>query len=272
MDKPLNILCLGAGVQSTVLALMIEKGELPKVDAAIFADTGGEPKQVMEHLNWIESQLSYPVYRVMEKEGLTAAIYKSAKDKTTRVGSPPFYMRGEKTKVGKLWRVCTAEYKIKPVIFKIRELLRLRKGERAGKHIRAIQWFGISYDELQRMKDSQHKWLENYYPLIELKMTRQDCLNWMEKHGYPEPPRSACTYCPYHSDTYWQRMKDEDPDSWTDAVEIDRTIRGGIKGTRNELYLHRSLIPLDEVEFKTETSIDQETFNFGDECEGMCGN
>ncbi len=94
----------------------------------------------------------------------------------------------------------------------------------------------------------------------------------MEKHGYPEPPRSACTYCPYHSDTYWQRMKDEDPVSWTEAVEMDQTIRGGIYRTKNELYLHRSLVPLDEVEFKTETYMDQETFNFGDECEGMCGN
>ena len=39
----LRILSLGAGVQSSTLALMIEKGEIPMVDAAIFADTMGEP-------------------------------------------------------------------------------------------------------------------------------------------------------------------------------------------------------------------------------------
>ena len=36
----LRVLALGAGVQSTALALMIEKGEFEKVDCAIFDDTG----------------------------------------------------------------------------------------------------------------------------------------------------------------------------------------------------------------------------------------
>lgn len=270
--KPLNILALGAGVQSTALALMSEKKELPKVDAAIFADTGGEPKSVMKHLDWLESELSYPVYRVMEKDGLTNAIYEAVEDKTKRLSAPPFYTKGERSKVGKLFRVCTSEYKIKPVIQKIRELLGLKKGERAGKEIRVIQWFGISYDELQRMKESKHKWLQHYYPLIEKKITRQDCLNWMQRNGYPEPPRSACTYCPYHSDSFWRTMKYEDTESWTDAVNVDHAIRAGIRGTTNELYLHKSLQPLDEVKFEDEYHPDQETFSFGDECEGMCGN
>ena len=62
--KTLRVLSLGAGVQSTTLALMIEKGEIPMVDAAIFADTGAEPQNVYDHLDWLEKQLSYPVYRV----------------------------------------------------------------------------------------------------------------------------------------------------------------------------------------------------------------
>jgi hypothetical protein len=41
MTNSLRILSLGAGVQSSTLALMINKGEVPMVDAAIFADTGG---------------------------------------------------------------------------------------------------------------------------------------------------------------------------------------------------------------------------------------
>ena len=59
-----RVLSLGAGVQSTTLALMIEKGEIPMVDCAIFADVGAEPKLVYEHLDWLEKQLSYPIYRV----------------------------------------------------------------------------------------------------------------------------------------------------------------------------------------------------------------
>ena len=64
MKTDLRILSLGAGVQSSTLALMIEKGEVPTVDAAIFADTKGEPKVVYDWLNWLEKKLSYPVYRV----------------------------------------------------------------------------------------------------------------------------------------------------------------------------------------------------------------
>ena len=41
MKTNLRVLSLGAGVQSSTLALMIEKGEIPMVEAAIFADTGG---------------------------------------------------------------------------------------------------------------------------------------------------------------------------------------------------------------------------------------
>ena len=62
--QTLKVLSLGAGVQSTTLALMVEKGELPMVDAAIFADTGAEPQAVYDHLTWLKEQLSYPVHVV----------------------------------------------------------------------------------------------------------------------------------------------------------------------------------------------------------------
>ena len=60
----LRVLSLGAGVQSSTLALMIEQNLIPPVDCAIFSDTQAEPKAVYEWLDWLESKLSYPVYRV----------------------------------------------------------------------------------------------------------------------------------------------------------------------------------------------------------------
>ena len=45
--KRLHILSLGAGVQSSTLALMFARGEVtPMPDCAIFADTGAEPASV----------------------------------------------------------------------------------------------------------------------------------------------------------------------------------------------------------------------------------
>ena len=43
----LRVLSLGAGVQSSTLALMASRGEIgPMPDCAIFADTGAEPAKV----------------------------------------------------------------------------------------------------------------------------------------------------------------------------------------------------------------------------------
>lgn len=54
MSEPtIRTLSLGAGVQSTTLLLMSLDGTLPKVDYAIFADTGWEPQRVYDHLDRI---------------------------------------------------------------------------------------------------------------------------------------------------------------------------------------------------------------------------
>lgn len=53
----ITALSLGAGVQSTTLALLAVEGVLPKPDVAIFADTGWEPRAVYEHLDRLEAVL-----------------------------------------------------------------------------------------------------------------------------------------------------------------------------------------------------------------------
>ena len=128
----LTILSLGAGVQSSTLALMAAKGEIePMPDCAIFADTGAEPQGVYDYLDWLEKQLPFPVHRVMEKKGLKVGLEESING--NRSASVPFYTESEKSAGGLMRRQCTAEYKITPIRKKIRELLGLKKGERAGK-------------------------------------------------------------------------------------------------------------------------------------------
>lgn len=63
----LRALSLGAGVQSTTMALMAAHGETgPMPDCAIFADTGWETKAVYEHFEWLMSPnvLPFPVHIV----------------------------------------------------------------------------------------------------------------------------------------------------------------------------------------------------------------
>lgn len=69
MTEPtLRVLSLGAGVQSTTLLMLAAEGKLPKLDAAVFADTGWEPAAVYEHLDRLESEVAgpagIPIYRV----------------------------------------------------------------------------------------------------------------------------------------------------------------------------------------------------------------
>ena len=64
-DPPVHIISLGAGVQSSTMALMAAHGEIgPMPTAAIFADTQAEPPSVYKWLDWLEERLPFPVYRV----------------------------------------------------------------------------------------------------------------------------------------------------------------------------------------------------------------
>ena len=61
----ITVLSLGAGVQSTTVALMAAVGEIkPMPDCAIFADTRWEPKAVYDHLDRLTAALPFPVHVV----------------------------------------------------------------------------------------------------------------------------------------------------------------------------------------------------------------
>ncbi len=108
--KKISVLSLGAGVQSSCLALMIAKGEVKtKHDEihAIFSDVGWEPPQVYSWLDELEKQLNFPVHRV-NRGHLRNDLLASAKN-MTRIGNPPLYSLSDKGKKGMLRRICTYE-------------------------------------------------------------------------------------------------------------------------------------------------------------------
>jgi 3'-phosphoadenosine 5'-phosphosulfate sulfotransferase (PAPS reductase)/FAD synthetase len=265
----LRVLSLGAGVQSTTLALMAAHGEIgPMPDAAIFADTCWEPQNVYDHLAWLTSPnvLPFPVH-IVSAGNIRDGLIRGARGE--RWASIPAFTLSKSGKVGMIRRQCTKELKIVPIRRKVRELAGIF-GKRSPKSPVVEQWIGISRDEVIRMKPSFEDWQVNRFPLIETGMTRRDCLRWLERHGYPLPPKSSCIGCPYHSDAHWRQMREEDPEAWADAVAIDRKIRSGFRHLRGEVFLHRSCMPLDEADI--DTPEDKGQFDlFGAECEGMCG-
>jgi len=271
-----NVLSLGAGVQSSCLALMAAKGEItPMPDFAIFADTQAEPVSVYKWLDWLETQLPFPVYRVT-KGNLTED---SLKIKTSQKGVtyvnnliPLYGIKPNGTVTAAIGRKCTADYKIAPIFKKIKKLCGIKHGQ---KEITVTQWIGISYDEMQRMKPSQNRWSQNRWPLIEKRMNRTHCKEWMKKNGYPEPPRSACYYCPFHSDEEWRKLRNDDSEHFQKAIEFDKVLRkqhtDNNKKMQMTVYLHSSCKPLSEVDFDSEEDRGQLGFDFQSECEGMCG-
>lgn len=263
-----RFLSLGAGVQSSTLALMIAHGEVPMVDAAIFADTQWEPKGVYEWLDWLEHQLPYPIHRV------TAGSIRDHienKQNTTggRFASVPWYMKMPDGTASMGRRQCTNEYKLQPLIKAKRSLLGYQPRQRVPKGS-CETLIGISTDEASRMKDSREVWNVNVFPLIDLGMSRQDCLSWMRKNGYPQPPKSSCIGCPFHSDHEWRRIRDTDPEAWQDALNLDEIIRKPVRGIKGEQFMHRKMLPLAQVDLSTAEERGQVNM-FENECEGMCG-
>ncbi len=259
-DFDLRYLSLGAGVQSTALYLMACEGVVgPKPDVAIFADTQSEPKHVYTHLEWLRKNFGHiiPIANVT----VGSLRDKAVADEFTPI---PFWVEREgRASLGR--RQCTREFKLEAVKKEVRRRLGLSKGERAAGKYRVECWIGISVDEAMRAKPSWDSWIENRFPLLyDVPMRRGQCLDWMDRHDYPLPGRSACTFCPFQGHREWVAMRDRDPDSFEDACQVDEAIGP-------EQFVHRSLRPLREVIDDPDWDETRQINLFENECEGMCG-
>ncbi|WP_199700567.1 adenine nucleotide alpha hydrolase family protein [Jiangella rhizosphaerae] len=247
----LRLLSLGAGVQSTTLALMSAVGELPTLDGAIFADTGWEPATVYAHLDRLEQVLAdadIPLYRVQQGN-----LREDTINAAHRYASIPYFIRNPHGSAGIGRRQCTSEYKLAPINRKVRELLGAKPPHfrRVPSRRVAEQWIGFSLDEIHRVSDKNRvSYVRNSYPLLDRAMDRKACQRWLRAHGWTSVAKSTCIGCPFHGNAQWRRLRDESPAEWADAVAFDAAIRKGSARGRplnGEAFLHRSRIPLDRA-------------------------
>lgn len=276
-----SFLSLGAGVQSSTIALMAKHGDItPMPDAAIFADTQAEPASVYRWLEWLEKELPFPVHRVtrgdLTAESLNVRTFKDDPSRKWVKSLIPAFIQNPDGTRGIMGRQCTFSYKVEQLERAARRLGNIKRGQ---KEVTVTQWIGISWDEIQRIKPARVAWSQHRWPLVELRMGRRDCLRWMTEHGYPTPPRSACVYCPFHSDKEWRRLRDEEPEEFARVIKFEKDLQAAKAQTDNQRgvpFLHPSLVPLDQVDFRTDIERGQlslwlEEQSFGNECEGMCG-
>ena len=108
----LRVPSCGAGVQSSAPILLAARGEIPRFDVAVFADTRWEPAHVYRHLGQLTAvagRAGMPVVRVS-----TGDIRTDALDPAHRFASMPLFTLGPNGEKGMARRQCTSEYKIKP--------------------------------------------------------------------------------------------------------------------------------------------------------------
>ncbi len=275
--EPFRVLNLGAGVQSSCLALMASRRELPggvRPDVAVFADTGWEPPSVYEHLEWLKGELSFPVITVSAGNIRENLLHGRQPDGKPYLGIPAHLVRPNGAR-SIARRQCTDDYKIRPIQSWIRQKLGVPRGKVVPKHLHVEMWMGISADEMERQKDSRDVWITKKYPLIEIGASRSQLMSWFMDH-YPGRylPRSACVGCPYKSDSEWKWLKEAYPDSFIEAVEVDEALRHSMKvreaitANGDSAYIHGSGVPLAEVDFSS--TIDYDNV-MRQECEGLCG-
>lgn len=285
----LRVLSYGGGTQSAALALMSAAGELPKLDAVIFADTQGELPETYDYAVYVQEQLEQagvPFIRVSAGSLEDALL---ASEPTSHNPTPPAHVLnpdGSKGKIG-AYR-CSYDYKRRVIT---REVKRLCGGRGAWKRSTVEQWLGFSVDEVQRCKPAQEcrcghnrvrpadkktgqprghvpactscactgfdPWQVNVWPLIDLGFRREDTIRWFGQNGHPTPPRSACWFCPHSRNPRWSALKTEHPDLWERACHLDETIRdgGGFNARGNvafagKMFIHDSLIPLRDADLR----------------------
>jgi hypothetical protein len=254
----INVISLGAGKQSSFMLLTALEGAYKfKPDFAIFSDTGCEPDYVYSYVKWLKDYVKtkYNFDIVIVSAGnIISDTLNYLEGKRSRVAQLPLFLADG----GFVMRQCTNDYKIAPLRKHLQSI-------RNGNKIRL--WIGISLDEIERIRDSSVKYIENYYPLIEKQIRIDQIINWFRENGMREPGKSACLICPFHSDNYWKVFKKQYPNEFEKACKFDDKIRNYPK-LKNKAYLNDRRKPLREIDFTQHPSLFPELI---EDCHGLCG-
>lgn len=152
----------------------------------------------------------------------------------------PVYTKTPEGKKGILRRQCTNNWKLRPLKKVLTDLMHKHRIKKTPGNAEML--IGISLDEFQRARDSDVAYIKNRFPLLERRMTRQDCVTWLEQHDLPCPPKSSCVFCPYKDPAGWRQLSENDLKI---ALEIDEKIRD--KYPPYPIFVHSSIKPLREA-------------------------
>lgn len=219
MVSHLRFFSFGGGWQSMAALVLAAQGELD-YQTFLFANVGNDSEHP-DTLRYIEAVAKpYAAAHGLElcevrptRRGEVVSLYQDVLREDAK--AVPIPMRDAAGAPGV--RACTKHYKVIPIA---------RETKRRGATVAApaVIGLGISLDELERMNSSRIAWQVFEYPLIDRRLTRQDCGNIIERAGLPIPPKSACWFCPFLHYARWREMKEREPSLFMNAVVFERDI------------------------------------------------
>jgi hypothetical protein len=155
------------------------------------------------------------------------------------------------------WRKCTDRFKIQVVA-------KWTKAHGATRENPATCAIGYSVDEISRANTQERvPWQLTEYPLIDLAISRAECHRIIAEAGLPDPPKSACTFCPFHNREDWRRQARNQPETFADSVAMEQMlIERRLSLGRDPAWFSSIMAPLPGV-------MDQGSL-FGDDDEATC--
>lgn len=233
------IFSFGGGVQSWAITALVARGELPKPDLAVMANTGRECASTWNFLQVHYSRLPFVLEIVNQP---VPSLY-------WQTGEHDFMLPAY-SQAGKVRGFCSGKWK--------RDTIRHYLLERGITEY--VQWLGLSADEWKRIKPDKLKSVQNCWPLIELRLTRGDCLKLDLDYLGAYPPKSRCWCCPNQGRSEWLSLT---PAELIAAHLVDATAFAS-----HGFRLHSFYLPLLEAVGLQAAQGDL----FGDECDegGYC--
>lgn len=233
----MKILSFGAGMQSTALALMscenaMAKGTVPHpmvpvYDAVIICDLGLEQEWVVQQTEFVRKAC---VDAGIFFKKLDTHLYQDFMENfgERRTISIPWWTLSEDGHKSKMPRYCTIDYKVEEIAKYVRwELLGYEKGQHTkDEDIHAHEMhMGFSLEEKSRCGKNPNKLFVNHFPLVEMGWTRAESYKYILEVWKLDTKASACPFCPFHRNYYFQHIKDHDPSIYQSVVQMDHLLR-----------------------------------------------
>jgi len=209
MSAQRTVISYGGGVQSTALVVLaMQRGwqidEIVHVDL-LDAESPATREYVASFAGWLQTVYGRGI-TILQRD-----LYGDM------LANPAFTPAPWRARDGSfiLRRQCTRQYKVEPIRRYLYDKYRRE---------RIALMLGISVDEFHRMRDSGFKRIENVYPLVDERLTRNDCRVILERAGLATPPKSSCWFCPYRSARSQSELLKQYPTLREMGEELERRI------------------------------------------------